>query len=99
MAKKKKRRKTVWNSISASDFNWAVENDWQIYIIPYGSEKCKIASKYGGISSSGTDYFYDKYGSIHKVIELPGSKIYDTQEEAMEALPEVYRKMRNKYDN
>ncbi len=99
MARKKRLKKTVWNSISSSDFEWAIKNNWQIYIKPYGSERCKIATRYGGISSEGRDYFYDSNGSVHKSTELPGGKIYDTQEEAQEALPEVYRKIRNKYEN
>ena len=39
-----------------SDFNWCIDNDWQVYIIPGTYKDHRIGVRKGGISSHGKDY-------------------------------------------
>ena len=43
-----------------SDFNWCIDNDWQVYIIPGTYKDHRIGVRKGGISSHGKDYRRDK---------------------------------------
>ena len=38
---------------SISDPQWCIDNDWQVYIVPFELKKAKIAIRKGGITSHG----------------------------------------------
>jgi hypothetical protein len=80
-----------------SNFKWCIENDFQVYIKPYG-KYAKIAIRRGGISACGKDVHYDKQtGNTYYSSENEGTVMYKTHEKAMEKLPEVYEYLRKKY--
>lgn len=80
-----------------SDWKWCVDNDWQVYIVPTVGKFCRIAIRKGGITTEGKDYIYID-GIRHASQEHLGSIEYKTQEEAQVALPEVYKKLRTRYE-
>ena len=45
--------------IDPDDFRWAIQNDWQVYVKPYGGG-AYIAVRKGGITACGKDYHYDR---------------------------------------
>jgi hypothetical protein len=81
-----------------SDFNWCIDNDWQVYIIPGTYKDHRIGVRKGGISSHGIDYRRDIYGAEYYSSEIVGSKTYKTQKDAMEGLKNVYSQLRKKYE-
>ena len=81
-----------------SDFNWCVDNDWQVYIVPGTYKDHRIAIRKGGITAHGKDYRRDVYGTEYYSSEIVGSKLYKTQKEAMLNLKNVYKQLRYKYE-
>ena len=77
---------------SYSDFNWCVENDFQVYIKPLNnSGECKIAIRKGGISTEGKASKYNKEKGLTLYSkETLGTIVYKNQKKAAEALPKVY---------
>ncbi len=43
-----------------SDFNWCVDNDWQVYIIPGTYKDHRIAIRKGGITAHGKDLSFEE---------------------------------------
>jgi len=80
-----------------SDLKWCIENDWQVYIVPTVGKFCKIAIRKGGITTEGKDYKYID-GVRHTSREHIGDVEYKTQAEAQLALPDVYKKLRKRYE-
>ena len=78
-----------------SDFRWCIENDWQVYVVPYGNQ-AKIGIRKGGISSHGKNYHTEK-GIVYRSTEQLGEKIYDTQQEAGVEACYVMKKLKQKY--
>jgi hypothetical protein len=80
--------------IDPDDFRWAIQNDWQVYIKPYGSG-AYIAVRKGGITACGKDYHYDRVTGIEFYSrENVGKVYYKTIQKAMDKLPEVYKYLR-----
>lgn len=80
--------------IDTDDFRWAIQNDWQVYVKPYGGG-AYIAVRKGGISSCGKDYHYDRVtGLEYYSNEVVGTVYYKSIDKAMEALPKAYKFLR-----
>jgi len=90
-----------------SNFNWCVENDFQVTIQPvewipdryggyYGSKECQIHIRKGGITTEGKDFIY-KDGVKYTSKVTVGSKIYKDSTEAAVACWDVYAKLRERY--
>lgn len=82
-----------------SDFNWCVDNDFQVYIKPMEiTGHCRIAVRKGGISTEGKHSHYCKEKDITLYSkETLGSVLYKNQKTANEKIPEVYSYLRKKY--
>lgn len=82
-----------------SDFNWCVDNDFQVYIKPMElTGHCRIAVRKGGISTKGKPSLYCKEKDITIYSkETLGSVLYKNQNKAAEKLPEVLNYLRNLY--
>ena len=71
-----------------------IDNDWQVYLKPYGSG-CYIAVRKGGISACGKDYHYDRVTGIEYYSkENLGTVYYRNIQKAMDMLPTVYKYLR-----
>lgn len=82
----------------SSNFKWCIENDFQVYVKPYG-KYAKIVVRRGGISSCGKDRHYDKAtGNTYYSQENEGTVMYPTHQKAMDKLEEVYKYLRQKYE-
>ena len=80
--------------IDPDDFRWALQNDWQIYVKPYGGG-AYIGVRKGGITSHGKDYRYDEVTGIeYRSKENLGKVYYKNINEAMKALPKAYKFLR-----
>lgn len=85
--------------INPDDFRWAIQNDWQVYVKPYGGG-AYIAVRKGGITACGKDYHYDREtGLEYYSKENLGKVYYKKIEMAMEVLPKVYKFLRYGTDN
>jgi len=84
---------------STSDFKWCIENDWQVYIKLINTLHCKIAIRKGGITSNGKDYYYCKRRDLSiRCKEKLGNVVYKSQQKAFEALPSVYKYLKDNYN-
>lgn len=82
------------------DLKWCIENDWQIYVKPINTIHCKIAIRKGGISTNGRDSYYCKEKDLTIYSrETLGNVVYKTQYKAFDALPGVYKYLRDTYGN
>ena len=80
--------------IDPDDFDWAVKNDWQVYVKPYGGG-AHIAVRKGGITACGKDHYYDPVTGIeYHSKENLGKVYYKNTNEAMKALPKAYKFLR-----
>ena len=79
-----------------SDLSWCIKNDLQVYIVPIMGDFCRIAIRKGGITTEGKPYKYVD-GVKFSSHETLGKILYKNQVLAQRELPEVYRKLREKY--
>ena len=79
--------------MSSSDFNWCIENDFQVYIVPEHSF-ARICIRKGGITSEGRDFYYTN-GVRVNVVERKGSVLYKSQDLAAKELNKVYKYLRD----
>lgn len=80
--------------INPDDFRWAVQNDLQVYVKPFGGG-AYIAVRKGGITACGKDYHYNRELGIEFYSkERLGKVYYKSPEKAMEALPKAYKFLR-----
>ena len=75
-----------------TDFNWCIENDFQVYIIPEHSF-ARICIRKGGITSEGKDFYYTN-GIKVNTLERKGSVLYKSQLLASKELNKVYKYLR-----
>jgi len=87
----------------ALNFNWCVDNDFMVYVVPdrfdpsgRASRCFRVAVRRGGITTCGLE-FKKIMGTIRTSKEVVGSVLYKTQLEAEESLPELRRKLRERY--
>jgi hypothetical protein len=80
----------------SSDFNWCIENDFQVYIIPEHSF-ARICIRRGGITSCGKDFYYTS-GVRVNVVEQKGTVLYKSQDLAAKELKNVYKYLRERYE-
>ena len=81
---------------TVDNLRWCIENDWQVYLKPYGSG-CYIAMRKGGISACGKDYHYDREtGLEYYSRENVGKVYYKNIQKAMDMLPQVYKYLKDK---
>lgn len=76
-----------------TDFNWCIENDFQVYIIPEHSF-ARICIRKGGITSEGKDFYYTN-GIKVNTLERKGSVLYKSQLLAAKELNRVYKYLRD----
>jgi len=84
------KKKLMMNNL---DFNWCIENDFQVYIIPEHSF-ARICIRKGGITSEGKDFYYTS-GVRVNVVERKGSVLYKSQDLAAKELNKVYKYLRD----
>ena len=80
------------------DFKWCIENDFKVFIRTkgQGESKCRIVVQRGGITTEGKDAIVID-GVLFRTTFLESKTEYKTQKEAQEALPSVYKKLRERY--
>ena len=76
-----------------TDFNWCIEKDFQVYIIPEHSF-ARICIRKGGITSEGKDFYYTN-GIKVNTLERKGSVLYKSQLLAAKELNRVYKYLRD----
>lgn len=77
---------------------WCHENDFKIFVRPlgFGTRQCKICVQRGGISTDG--YELKEVNGVMKAAKIVEGEItYKTQEDAFKAIPELERKLRERY--
>lgn len=77
---------------------WCHDNDFKIFVRPlgFGTKLCKICVQRGGISTDGYDQ--KEVNGVMKTAKIVEGEItYKTQEEAYKAIPELERKLRERY--
>lgn len=79
-----------------NDFNWCIENDFQVYIKPEHSF-ARICIRRGGITSEGKDCYYIN-GVMVNTLEQKGTVLYKSQLLAAKELNKVYKYLRDKYE-
>lgn len=90
-----------------SNFNWCVDNDFQVYIRPvewisngrggyYGGKECQIHIRKGGITTEGKEYVWKDGVKFYSKVTV-GNKVYGSHVEAAEACWDVYAKLRERY--
>lgn len=79
-----------------NDFNWCIENDFQVYIKPEHSF-ARICIRRGGITSEGKDCYYIN-GVMVNTLEQKGTVLYKSQLLASKELKKVYKYLRDRYE-
>jgi len=79
-----------------TDFNWCIENDFQVYIKPEHSF-ARICIRRGGITSFGKDFYYTN-GIKVNTLEQNGTVLYKSQDLAAKELTKVYKYLRDRYE-
>ena len=77
---------------------WCHENDFKIFVRPlgFGTKQCKICVQRGGISTDG--YESKEVNGVFKTAKIVEGEItYKTQEDAFKAIPELEKKLRERY--
>ena len=90
--------------IHHSNFKWCIENDFQVYVEPEfqytgsrtGSKSFVVVVRRGGITTCGLDFKEINY-TLYESKAVRGSVVYKTQREAEESLPDLYKKLRERY--
>ena len=75
-----------------TNFNWCIENDFQVYIVPEHSF-ARICVRKGGITSLGKDFYYTN-GIKVNALEQRGTVLYKSQLLASKELEKVYKYLR-----
>lgn len=83
-------------SFNADDFNWCIENDFQVYLEPMPLKRYKIAVRRLGITTEGKDYIYKDGIKIVSKVQL-SSLEFKNITEASKHMPNVYKHLREKY--
>lgn len=99
MSKKKTSRS--WSSSWYEDqdnFKWCIENDFKVYITPIGhnESQCKIVVQRGGITTEGKESKIVN-GRLRQSKSVESTETYKNQKLAQEALPSVWKMLREKY--
>lgn len=90
-----------------SNFNWCIENDFQVYAYPdkmipdtrgglKGSKEHRIHIRRGGITTEGKDFIIKDGLQVESKLTI-GDKVYKTQAEATDAVYVVCGKLRERY--
>ena len=79
-----------------NDFNWCIENDFQVYIKPEHSF-ARICIRRGGVTSEGKDCYYIN-GVMVNTLEQKGTVLYKSQLLAAKELKKVYKYLRDRYE-
>ena len=91
-----------------SNFNWCIENDFQVFAYPdkmlphrgggmIGSKEHRVHIRRGGITTEGKDFIINKDGLMIESKLSIGDKVYKTQADATDAVYEVCAKLRKRY--
>lgn len=81
---------------SSEDFNWCVDNDFQVYGAPDGEGSLRIEVRRGGITTGGLDEVIIN-GKKKKSKVMVGKETYKTMSELSRYLPGVYKQLIQKY--
>jgi len=84
---------------SISDPQWCIDNDWQVYIVPFELKKAKIAIRKGGITSHGKDHYFDKINEVSRYSnQIIGKIVYKNQTDASNNILTIMNKLRKRYE-
>ncbi len=81
---------------SSEDFNWCVDNDFQVYPKRDKEGFLRIAIRRGGITTEGKDYVIID-GIKHTSVEKLGKYEYKNMYELSLCLPAVYKQIIEQY--
>ena len=81
---------------SSEDFNWCIENDFQVYGVHDKEGNLRVAIRRGGITTEGKDEIIIN-GSRKASKERLGKFIYKDMNELSLYLPAIYKQIREKY--
>jgi len=81
---------------SSEDFNWCVENDFQVYGTLDREGVLRTAIRRGGITTEGKDYLI--VNGIKKTSkEMIGELVYKDMHELSLYLPAIYKQIKKQY--
>lgn len=78
------------------DFNWCVDNGWQVYLVPIHLGRYKIGIMKNGIFTNGKKYAY-RNGVKITAVETIGKKEFVDAYAASEYMKFVYNQLRKTY--
>lgn len=81
---------------SSEDFNWCVENDFQVYAAHDAEGNLKVAIRRGGITTEGKDYLIVN-GLKKTSKEMIGEIIYKDMNQLSLYLPAIYQQIKKQY--
>lgn len=84
-------------SFSAEDFNWCIENDFQVYLEPMPLRRYKIAVRRKGITTEGKDVKLVNDLEIRSTVTLTKMD-FKTALDASRYMPVIYKYLRETYD-
>ena len=103
--KKPTKKELPLLAFNPEDFNWCVNNDWQIYIMPLPRNAARIVIRKYGITTRGKDSYYDAETGINytsKEVFLEDTRMFKgvtfkNYAEASNYIPLVYKTIRDEY--
>lgn len=84
------------NNFSADDFNWCVDNDFQVYLDPLPNKRYRIAVRRKGITTEGKDYIYKNNLKITSKVMYSEIEFKNVSL-ASDYMPTVYKHLKKKY--
>lgn len=84
-------------SFNPDDFNWCIENDFQVYIEPMPMKRYKIAVRRKGITTEGKDVKFVKDLEIRSTVTLTKMDFKNILD-ASRYMPIIYKYLRETYD-
>lgn len=81
---------------SSEDFNWCVENDFQVYATHDAERNLRVAIRRGGITTEGKDYIIIN-NSKKTSKEMLGEIVYKNMDELSTYLPAIYKQIKKQY--
>lgn len=81
---------------SSKDFNWCVDNNFQVYARRDAEGDLRIAIRRGGIITEGKDFIIIN-GVKHVSVESLGKYTYKNMKELSMYLPAVYKQIKQQY--
>ena len=84
-------------SFNPDDFNWCIENDFQVYIEPMPMKRYKIAVRRKGITTEGKDFKFVNGLEIRSTVTLTKMDFKNILD-VSRYMPIIYKYLRETYD-